>query len=534
MIERDRRLPAAAAGFLTLAAIFLNVQAALSAGALWRDEANTVALANLRTTGDVWKNLQFDSFPVLWLAVVRIFSALSGSGNDTAFRTLGLVLGLTLIGALWINARAFGYRFPVAALALFAVAPSVIRWGDSMRAYGLGMVLILFTISAIWRFVGWPAGGRLMLATLCAILSVHTIYYNSVLLLAVCAGAVVVCLRRRRPPVAAAVIGIGFVSALSLIPYVQVIHAAKGWNALVRIPVYTFEWFTSRLLETLLPGGWWALPVWVVAFVVCMSIGVFAITRRGVHLSEDQRDAILFASVMLGVGSAGSFVFLRTLSYATQPWYYLTLLLVVAVAIDVILGTAAASKRSLGTLSVAAIIVGGSTALAGSTQLASRLTNADTVAQQLRRISRSGDVILVNPWYYGVSFERYYRGQARWQTLPAIPFHAFHRYDLVMNAANDSTNAAMSADLDDAKRALIRGSTVFVVGKFPRASTDQRSNKRPRYAAADWDLNRRWAAELADWIRLHASSSVAVRLDSKQPISRYEAMTITAVRGWRE
>ena len=40
-----RRLEAAVAAILTVAAVWLNYVAAVSGGALWRDEANTVGLA---------------------------------------------------------------------------------------------------------------------------------------------------------------------------------------------------------------------------------------------------------------------------------------------------------------------------------------------------------------------------------------------------------------------------------------------------------------------------------------------------------
>ena len=140
-----RRVEAAAAALLTLAAIWIHFVAARSLGGLWRDEANTVGLATMPTIGEVASNLQYDSFPILWLAVIREFSLLAGPLNDPAFRALGFVVGVGVLAMLWLNARILGHSFPLFSLALLGFSPSLIIWGDSMRAYGFGILLILLT-----------------------------------------------------------------------------------------------------------------------------------------------------------------------------------------------------------------------------------------------------------------------------------------------------------------------------------------------------------------------------------------------------
>src|SRR5438105_12239912 len=105
--------------FLTFLIVCLHLMAATSAGALWRDEANTVAIATLPRISDVWKNLQHDSFPVLWFLIVRAYASLVGPMNDPAFRALGFVIGLAITAALWFNARTFRHSVPLLSLALF-------------------------------------------------------------------------------------------------------------------------------------------------------------------------------------------------------------------------------------------------------------------------------------------------------------------------------------------------------------------------------------------------------------------------------
>jgi hypothetical protein len=89
-------------------------------------------------------------------------------------------------------------------------------------------------------------------------------------------------------------------------------------------------------------------------------------------------------------------------------------------------------------------------------------TNIDVVARKLQETTRSTDLIVVNPWYLGISFSRYYHGETPWLTLPIINDHRFHRYDLLKVKMLQSDPLA---DLRDAiTQALQSGNRVWVVG----------------------------------------------------------------------
>ncbi len=531
MTSKIARAEIAVGLILSGAAIYLRAIALASGGALWRDEANTVGLATLPRLTDVWANLQFDSFPMLWLLIVRAFAAVAGAYNDSAFRALGFVIGLALIAALWINARSFGYRAPLVALALFAVSPSVMIWGDSMRAYGLAMLLIFLTGSMLWRFVESPSALRFACAACVAILGVQTVYYNSVILLALCAGAVAACAMSRRWKTATSVVAIGAVAALSLVPYIATIRSASSWNSLVRIPGYSVEWFFVKLYESLLPGGGWTFIAWVAAAVAGTIGGLAAVMNpEWLGLSKKKREITVFALVSLVVGAIASFLFLRELSYYTQPWYYLTLLTVVAFGIDVLSGTLirAPDKRVL--LLVMVLVIGVGTTFAGKTIVSERMTNADLVAAKIEQTARPGDIVIVNPWYYSVSFDRYYRGIVAWRTVPDIPFHRFHRYDLVMEATRQRNSYAVQNVIDDAQAALKQGNTVFVVGTFSPTRADPASNVP---VAGDQAIQNTWMSVVQDSL-VHAGTRADVPIISANPVSRYEALRLTTLRGWRE
>ncbi len=41
------------------------------ASALYRDEANSANVATMSSLGEMWQNLPFESFPMLWLVLLR-------------------------------------------------------------------------------------------------------------------------------------------------------------------------------------------------------------------------------------------------------------------------------------------------------------------------------------------------------------------------------------------------------------------------------------------------------------------------------
>src|SRR5689334_18636451 len=106
---RWQRLFAVALGGLAVACLLVR---AVHAGALWRDEAAVVRLATLPSLGELLELFPHEAFPPPFPLFVRAFAALCGSG-DAALRAFGATVGLAILGALWVNARATARALPV-------------------------------------------------------------------------------------------------------------------------------------------------------------------------------------------------------------------------------------------------------------------------------------------------------------------------------------------------------------------------------------------------------------------------------------
>jgi len=535
-----RQAELAAGVLLTTTVIWLNFSAASFAGGLWRDEANTVGLATLPTLGDVWKNLQYDSFPLLWLLILREFSALFGPMNDTAFRVLGFCVAAAVVGALWYNARMFRHSVPLVSLAMVAMTPSIIVWGDTVRAYGFGIFLILVTFALVWRFVRDPAARGFAAATLAAIASVNVLFYNSVLLFAICAGAISVCAVNRDWRKAVLVVLIGALAAISIAPYAATIRDASSWNGLVRIPHYTGTWFLAKLDEALRPGGFWAIVGWLGAFLLAVTLGIRAVTsREKFALSVEQRDNALFSLVTLLVAVLGVFLFLNRLSYLTQPWYYISLLALSAVCMDALFGALIHTSAGRITRLVAVLLLAGVTVVPVRKAVRTRLTNVDLIASLFRQIGRPNDFVIVGEWYAGVSFDRYYRGPAPWTTVPPVSFHRFHRYDLLRDQMRipDQTEP-VRAVLDRMGEALRTGNRVFILGRvtFPPAGQPPQLLPPASKLTYAWQAivyTEQWSAMTGYFLQQHAGKLGIVPVHAKQDVSRYENLRVLVAEGWR-
>src|SRR5436309_1225591 len=82
-----------------VAAVWL-VLTTFNAGPLWRDETNSINLAQMPSLKEFWHNLPFESFPPFWLLLLRGLSFAGMASSDASIRMIGLLVGLAFLGSL--------------------------------------------------------------------------------------------------------------------------------------------------------------------------------------------------------------------------------------------------------------------------------------------------------------------------------------------------------------------------------------------------------------------------------------------------
>jgi hypothetical protein len=592
-----RRLEWAAAALLSLFTVWAHGERLVHGGGLWRDEAAAVRLATLPSLRAIWRLFPHEAFPLAVPLAIRWFSGVAGSG-DGALRVFGMLVGLAVAAALWVSARATGRTLPLLSLALLAGNAPFVIFGDSLRGYGLGSLCVVLGFASLARLLLRPGPWSATAALLAMVGAVQCLLGNAALVAALCAAAALAALaapallaaaepmparegaratverRHAGRRVAFVAINVGLAAAVSLLPYAAPLMVARAWSVVV---VYHpgLQRIVQMVGATLGP----ALAAWAVLAVLAVAATAWTFSARrrpsgnrqgdapgqaarapisgatatgstGAEAtrtpvpsppspSEDRpgaADVRLFAILALVLGIAAQLLFQELLGYTPRAWYDLPLLALVACALEPLV--AALCRTPLARLARVALAIALAAAMLPYElpRLRLRMTNADLVARRLASVAAPDDLVLVSPWYYGVSFDRYYRGPASWMTLPDLPEHGIHRYDLV------KAKLAAAHPIDDvlaaAQRTLSGGHRVWLVGQLRLPPPGQAPPVLPPAPASpdgwhDFPYVQSWALQLGAMLRAHAGALARVPVPSPDPVSPLEDMTLAVAAGWR-
>jgi hypothetical protein len=527
---------------LSAAALRLHFVCLANAGGLWRDEAGGVRLATLPSLGKIWAVFTHDSFPLLMPMLIRAWSSMGFGETDLGLRCFGFGMGLLLLASLWFAANLLQRGVPIVALALVGLDVMVISTGDSLRAYGLGTALDIVTLAFIWRLAQKPDFTNTLLAALSAVLSVQCLYQNCFFVLAACCGGAAVCIAKNRARDIVRIFSAGALAAVSMVPYAGRVVEAQAW-LMIQKTGFDFQsgwWKFLEAANSPTPAFKW---LWLALFLAAAMIAVLAAASsldKSVSDFTGRRYLILFCGVAMIAGVAGFVFFLRAANMPTAPWYFMPLIGFVAVCLDAIL---AQSEKWI--QSVIAVVVGLAaliTISADAEALKCRQTNVDLIAAQLTARADAQDFIIVQPWFDGVSFARYYKGAASWNTLPPLAEHDIHRYDY-LKAEMQKTNA-IEPTIDQIAATLQSGHRVWTVTAVadvggtvipPPGSEPQTYLPLPplKYSGwADTHYTLVWESQAMDFIANHSRRFEHVRIVVNQPVNHNENLRLLVAEGW--
>lgn len=521
---------------LTLLAVLFHAGFLTHAGALWRDEVNTAEYAGMPSLHEIFASLQYDGFPPLAALLLRGWIGTGLGGSDQGLRLFGFAVGLAFVGVLWLTCRLLRCPTPLFSLALLGLSPIAVRAVDSIRPYGLGMVMIVATLGFLWRAIELPSAKRFVGAGVLAVLSVQCMYQNAFLLLGICVAGAAVSLRRSNLKTVGAIALVGVAAALSLLPYRASIAGAQGWNVVVQGPT-SMEQLLSVLVQALGPGGPATALPWLGLAIVCGWVTFRALRSRSEPGGTGAKPNVaLWSGAILIAATAAFLIALKSTRLQTQPWYYVPLLAILAPVLDASAWTAVTGKAWRVARMVCAVGIAASLALPGWQQVTERRTNADIVATVVGKEGAAGDLILVTPWYYGVSFHRYYKGSAEWVTLPPLEDLRIHRYDL-LKAAMARPNP-IDPVLERMAETLKSGHRLWLVGVLPDPRTVEEPAALPPApnAASGWYCGPyliTWAQQASYLLKSHALQAEVRPTGAGRPVNPYENIPVVVVSGWR-
>ncbi len=552
------RTETAAALIGTAFSAILLVLTAMNSGPLWRDEINTLNLARMPLLEDIWHNLQFESCPLLWPMLVRGCGILGLTDGDMSIRILGLGIGLFFLTSLWLCQRCIGGGAPILSIALLGGLPAFLFVVGANRAYGLAGCLLVLSFGKIWRVVESPTKSRTLSAGFICLLFTQCVYYDVIFLGAMLAAGALVAIRRQRWKIVWTMAGMGLLAGASLLIYLPIIHRVPEYLPFWRSPFFDAATLWNGLSDALAarssanPDGANGPQIWI--WIALLLVGIIAavvmqrtrvrqtpkpeVASKGAN--PERSDLALFCVTSVVLGTIGYIGFLLKLRFFMQPWYYVGILILCAISLDGILSASWPTLRPwglmrIGFLAVMMILNAGPAWAEAHT----RRSNLDVVAAFLSHNASAGDLIVVQEAWEAITFNRYYRGQAQWLSIPPIDSHDVHRIDLVMAEMNQPE--AMTPVLRAITNTLTSGHHVWLVGSIPiERSKDAPPGPTPLPPQPSEMPTRWWIGSYLYWwnqqvttlLLDHAEQEGAETIAAPGPVNHFEDVSVVRFTGY--
>jgi hypothetical protein len=532
---RLRHLELGLALALLVALIAVRVSFVGHAGALWRDEVTSVNVASAPSTWAMLGLLDNDSFPAAWSLVLRSWIAVGLGRTDFSLRLLGLAMGLGIVGMLWWTGRRLHCDVPLISMVLFGLSPTVFVYGSQVRGYGLGVLSLLFLAGALWRVVEEPSRRAIATALAAGLLSAHSLYASSILLFCFALAGGIVALRNRDGRIAGILLGIGVVTAGSILPYVRTFTRIREWNVILQGELDLW-WLFGKFSGAV--GGTRMLVIWVVLLALSIGACVWRLVRDDPSRPPREKDLALF----LVLGTAGSLLgyiaYLKGLRVGTQSWYYLPPMVILAVFFDAAIHRAV-RQSILGRVLRLGFVVGLGATIAGSAwrETHVRMTNIDRVAAEIESRCSPGDLVVLNPWYAGVTLQRYYRGTAPWVSVPDFDERRFQPFRAFKEKMTE--REPIKPVLDRITRTLRAGNRVWLAGGLPFLRNGERLEAIAPApdGPAGWAMGPYhyvWLRQAAYLIQSRATRLESVPVPVEGPVNGFENLPLYVSEGWRD
>jgi hypothetical protein len=536
----------------------LLVLTAMNAGPLWRDESNTFNLAHMPSLRDIWRNLQFESFPLLWPLLVRGCGTLGLTNGDMGIRILGLGVGLFFLASLWLCQCWIWGRAPTLSIALLGGLPSFIFIVGANRAYGLAGCLLVLSFGTIWRVLESPTKSRILSGGFICVLFTQCVYYDVIFLGAMLAAGALVAIRRQHWKILWTMASIGLVAGASLLIYLPIFHRVPEDPSFVRAPFFNAATLWNGLGNALAarssanPEGVNGPQIWIWIGLLLAGVAVAVIMQRtrvpgpvpevtSKRAEPERSDLALFCVTSMILGIIGYTGFLLKLKFFMQPWYYIEILILCAISLDGILTASWPALRPWGLLRIVFLVeMMVLNARPAWAEAHTRRSNLDVVAAFLSHNASAGDLIVVQDAWEGITFNRYYRGRAQWLSVPPIDSHEVHRTDLVIAEMNQPE--AMTPVLHAITNTLTSGHDVWLVGSIPIARWKQAPPGPAPLPPLPSEMPTRWwfGSYLHWWNQQvttllldHAQQGKAETIAAPAPVNHFEDVSVVRFTGYK-
>ena len=518
---------------LSATVLFVFFVRATHAGALWRDECDSVALARLPTFADLLHNLKFTSFPILFPTTVRLFTKMFGT-SDASLRGFGFLVGLALVTVAWFNARKTNGDVPLILPALVGLNITFLTVGTGIRGYGLGGVLVVLAFGLTATFVARPTAYRLGAMFICNLAGMQCLYFDAALIPALLLAAFAICVFRRQFKWALALCLVGAICALSYIPKFLTYFEIREWAITLQRSTTLIELWQGFRLACGDPVSI-ALLIWLAILSSSFLGAAWVSLRKWRDGSVPESNLLVFSALTIVIASPLYFIFLWRLHTLPETRYYVALLCLLAAAAELAIGMLSQFVWVRWGRLLVVIGLAASLPIFAWPKILERDTTMDFLARGLEQYAQPEDLIVVNPWFLAPSFSWYYHGQVRWMTVPELSEKRIHRYDLLkarmeMPDGLDDLRSAISQTLQAGNRVWLVGGAQPSEGKGPLSLSPAPD---PQFGWSGQAYTYAWSNQLGVFLHQHVVDGEMV-VGPMRGVGRHENIPLLIARGWRE
>jgi hypothetical protein len=216
--------------------------------------------------------------------------------------------------------------------------------------------------------------------------------------------------------------------------------------------------------------------------------------------------------------------------------YFLILLASEVMGVEAISGSIQSLRVRAGRVILALVLAAGCVPVSYA-GVRMRQSNIDLVAAALKAQAQPHDMIVVSPWYYGVSLQRYL-GTNGWMTLPPMDEIRIHRYDLMKQQME--AEAPIAPLLAGITQTLRSGHTLWVLGTFQLPPQGQPQPILPPYKGGGMDMPDAryfysWMFQVSQLVQDHATRGerAPIPVPGNLPINPLEDVSVLRFAGWR-